>query len=199
MSEPTHQLGGTLDVIIAGVAANKPQDVTVTDIGLSDHMMIAWFACPTPSVPIFTTKTKISWKNLNIESIRTRLSDSALCKSDQYDDVIADVDTLADQYDNIITDILDELAPVTEFTVRNRTHHPWFDGELRLTRRVVRRFERQFKRHRRHRRHTMLGETRFMIRGNNRMRRLETTGKNDFEFQQQSWSDVTNCKHLAWL
>ena len=62
------------------------------------------------------------------------------------DDVITDVDMLADQY-NIIMDILDELAPVTEFTVRNWAHHPWLDDELWSTRRVVCRFEHQFKRH----------------------------------------------------
>ena len=121
--EPTHQLGGTLDVIIAGVA-NKPQDVIVTDVGLSDHMMITWSAYLSPPAPVYTTKTKRLWKHLNIERFRTRLSDSALCKSDQHDDVITDVDMLADQYDNIITEILDELAPVTEFTVRDRAHHP---------------------------------------------------------------------------
>ena len=146
VSEPTHQLGRTLDVIIAGVA-NKPQDVTATDVRLSDHMMIMLSACLSPSAPVYTTKTKGLWKNLDIDRFHTRLSDLALCKSDQHDDVISDIDMLADQYDNIIMDILDELAPVTEFTVRNRAHHPLFDGESRSTTRAVHHLECQFKWH----------------------------------------------------
>ena len=42
VSELTHPLGGTLDVIIAGVT-NKPRDMTVTDVGLiasnDDHVI----------------------------------------------------------------------------------------------------------------------------------------------------------------
>ena len=109
--------------------------------------MIMWSACLSPPTPVCTTKTKRMWKNLDMKRFRTRLSDSALCKSDQHDDVITNVDMLADQYDNIFMDILEELASVTEFTVRNRAHHLWFDGESRSNRRAVRRSQRQFKRY----------------------------------------------------
>ena len=105
-----------------------------------------WSACLSLSAPVYTTKTTRLWKNLNIERFRRRLSDSALCKSNQHVDVITDVNMLAVLYDNIITDILDELVPLTEFTVRDRAHHPWFDAESRSTRRVVRHLEHQFKR-----------------------------------------------------
>ena len=58
--------------------------------------------------------------NLSIKKFRSGRSDSALCKSDQDDDVTTDGDMPADQYYNIVTNIVDELAPVTEFTVENQ-------------------------------------------------------------------------------
>ena len=38
VTEPTHQLGGLLDVVITG-PDNTPQDLSVVDVGLSDHML----------------------------------------------------------------------------------------------------------------------------------------------------------------
>ena len=40
--------------------------------------------------------------------------------------------------------LLDKHAPVTEITVRERTHWPWLDYDSRTTRWEVRRLERRF-------------------------------------------------------
>ena len=73
-------------------------------------------------------------------NVRTRLLDSTLCKTDYSDDVTNDIRTLADKYDDIITGILDELASVARFTVRERDHHPCFDDEPMSARRAVGQF-----------------------------------------------------------
>ena len=38
----THQLGGTLDAVIAHDAIGRPNCVSVEDIGLSDHYLLRW-------------------------------------------------------------------------------------------------------------------------------------------------------------
>ena len=112
VSEMTHQCGGTLNIIIAG-AANKPQDVTLTDVRLSDHMMITWFACLTP--PAATHRRLKDCRRILTLKGFVHDFQNRRCES-QINMTITDVDMLADQYNNIITEILDELATVTEFS-----------------------------------------------------------------------------------
>ena len=50
-----------------------------------------------------------------------------------------------ERYNTVITALLDRMAPLTDLTVRDRHHQPWFDAESRATRRRVRRLERRCK------------------------------------------------------
>ena len=52
-------------------------------------------------------------------------------------------DDLADTFDSVISGLLDKHAPVSEFTVRERSHQPWFDNECREARRKARRLARR--------------------------------------------------------
>ena len=60
--EPTHQLGGLLDVVITG-PDNTPQDLSVVDVGLSDHMFVTWSAKLRSPVPKYETASRRLWKN----------------------------------------------------------------------------------------------------------------------------------------
>ena len=48
-SVATHQLGGTLDAVITRDDVDRPQSVTVADVGLSDHHLLQWSVPRRPS------------------------------------------------------------------------------------------------------------------------------------------------------
>src|SRR6218665_677699 len=78
----------------------------------------------------------------NLRPSSPKFSKSDLCViSDPLTD--ASADHLADTFDSVITSLLDEHAPVSEFTVRERFHQPWFDNECREARRKARRLARR--------------------------------------------------------
>ena len=52
---------------------------------------------------------------------------------------------LYDQFNGIVAKLLDDLAPVTQFIIREHYHRPWFDAESQSIRKSMRRFEHQFK------------------------------------------------------
>ena len=61
VTEPTHKLGGLLDVVITG-PDNTPQDLSVVDVGLSDYMFVTWSAKLRSPVPKYETASRRSWK-----------------------------------------------------------------------------------------------------------------------------------------
>jgi hypothetical protein len=71
---PTHQRGGSLDVVISreGDALN----VSVDDLGVSDHFLVQW---TTPAVrikPLPSTVITRPWRRLNLDDFRSALLDS---------------------------------------------------------------------------------------------------------------------------
>src|SRR6218665_2904459 len=50
----THPGGGLLDHVITSYSASPP-DVLVTDVGLSDHMLLSWSINMTPPSPTYVT------------------------------------------------------------------------------------------------------------------------------------------------
>ena len=52
---------------------------------------------------------------------------------------------MVNRFNTTITALLDKHSPVTEITVRECTHRPWFDEDSRTTRWDVQRLKRQFK------------------------------------------------------
>src|SRR6218665_1368723 len=96
----------------------------------------------TPPSPTYATITKRKWQHFNPAAFLADLSKSDLCViNDPLTD--ASADHLADTFDSVITGLLDEHAPVSEFTVRERFHQPWFDNECREARRKARRLARR--------------------------------------------------------
>src|SRR6218665_1472209 len=137
----THRGGGLLDHVITSYSESPP-DGLVTDVGLSDHMLLSWSINMTPPSPTYVTITKRKWQHFKPAAYLADLSKSDLCViSDPLTD--ASADHLADTFDSVITSLLDEHAPVSEFTVRERFHQPWFDNECREARRKARRLARR--------------------------------------------------------
>ena len=140
-TEPTHQLGGTLDAVITHDVTGRPDRIAVEDVGLSDHFLLRWEVNMTKYAPSATPVYCRPWCKLDLESFRSALSSSRLC---QPTDWPTDVDELATLYDDELNHILDRLIPVRRLDRRQRHSDPWFDNECRAAKRLTRQYERTF-------------------------------------------------------
>jgi len=139
----THRSGSLLDHVITPESAFPP-DVLITDVGLSDHMLLSWSINMTPPSPTYVTITRRKWQHFDAGAFLAELSKSELCAdSEPATDISADVDHLAAMFNSEIIGLLGKHAPVAEFTVRERAHQPWFDSECREARRKARRLARR--------------------------------------------------------
>ena len=138
---PTHQLGGTLDVVISHSTTGRPHCVTVEDVGLSDHLLLRWDVSTIRDVSPAVTLRSRSWRKLDLDEFRTALSTSRLC---QPDDWPTDIDQMAAMYDDELNNVLDRLLPIRQFVRKQRPSDPWFDKDCRSAKRLTRRLERSY-------------------------------------------------------
>jgi Reverse transcriptase (RNA-dependent DNA polymerase) len=146
VSSPTHNLGGTLDVVISRIDLSLPC-VEVVDVGLSDHYLLRWSVPTTRDGPVYVSTSRRPWKKLDSSLFRTALMASSLCEADVWSTL--DVDGLSRLYDEVITSTLDRLVPVRTVRCCRRTSDAWFDDDCRVAKRCVRLFERDLRRLRR--------------------------------------------------
>ena len=118
VTQPTHDLGGILDAVATRSDLPAP-DVSVIDVGLSDHIMVKWCLDLEKPTPLYETYTKRSWRGFNVDEFRSTLQMSQLCNLD-FISSQTDVETTALSYNAVVTDILDRLAPPVETTRRKR-------------------------------------------------------------------------------
>src|SRR5688572_6343134 len=113
-------LGGLLDHVITSESASPP-DGMVTDVGLSDHMLLSWSIRMTPPAPTYVTITRRKWQHFKPAAFLAELSKTELCAvNDPAPESSAD--DLADTFDSVISGLLDKHARVSEFTVRECYH-----------------------------------------------------------------------------
>jgi len=152
---PTHDRGGTLDVV---VTRNDflPDSITVSEVGFSAHSMVRWtMNLPALTAPAYITRERRSWKQFDVDKFRADLQQSAMVDTSvitaaaDTHDCAATHSSLVALYDKTLTDLLDRHAPVTTKTTRRRPRTDlWFDEDYRKAKRMARRLERRYKRHR---------------------------------------------------
>ena len=116
-------------------ADQPPADITVEDVGFSDHRMIQWTtSLPVPS-PSYVTLERRSWENFKFDAFCADLQSSALCDPSVYDtagdvDCVESLDKVVQLYNETLTALLDVHALVVSRTTRlgPRTD-PWFDND----------------------------------------------------------------------
>jgi hypothetical protein len=138
---PTHQLGGTLDAVITRNDVGCPEQMSVVDVGLSDHHLIHWSVRSARNPVPMTVKRCRPWRQLDIDRLRELLSTSRLCQPDSWPD---DIDEMAALYGGELNKLLDQLIPVREVRYKPRATDPWFDGDCRAAKRLTRRLERRY-------------------------------------------------------
>ena len=134
---PTHRDGGILDL----VAAREVVPLSVVDVERTDHSLLHWpVLSDQPKAPTTTVHVR-SWRRLDMDVFRSRLTSSVLCQPSLWP---TDADTAASLYDDVITSTLDDILPTRVIVRRPRPTDPWFDADCRAAKRLTRRFERRY-------------------------------------------------------
>ena len=132
---PTHDLGGTLDVVCTRSDLPAPS-VQVTDVGISDHRLLCWSSHLRRELPTYTSTSRRSWRLFDLDTFTTDLLSSSLCNEQHWQGL--DADGLAMLYDVTATQLLDSQVPVRRVTCRRRPSSAWFDDECRQVKRSLR-------------------------------------------------------------
>lgn len=138
---PTHDHGGLLDVVITSEQC-APPDVTVADVGLSDHKLVHWTLPVTPYSDHYITVQRRKWRNFKLDQFVERLEKSPLCTTPDPGQSGSD---LALCFQVTINEILDEMAPMTTMSLRPRQNRPFYDADCKNARRHTRRLERDLR------------------------------------------------------
>jgi len=140
--DSTHQLGGTLDVVIA------PDDIasvsTVVDPPgvISDHGLVV-ADLPIRPARQMSSRTVRSWKAVDRTAFAEAIADSPLGKAPSPDNTS---DELFSEYEQVLTALADSFAPSRTVQSKVRPLSPWFDSDCRAIRRTCRRLEKRFRR-----------------------------------------------------
>jgi hypothetical protein len=141
VTEATHDHGGTLDTVAMRVDLSSSQ-VTVVDVGLSDHHLLRWSASLARPSPIYTTTTKRpAVRGVSSTSLRSvmlslrRYSVSPNLGRRLMRMILRSCMTVS------LTAILDRLILARTVRCRRRASDPWFDDDCRVAKRSLRLFE----------------------------------------------------------
>ncbi|XP_068684391.1 uncharacterized protein [Montipora foliosa] len=138
---PTNRSGHTLDLIITRDLEGLVQTTPISDSFLSDHCTV--LSELTLRMPA-TTVEEICYrktKAIDIESFKDDPRESKLCQDPP--DALAD---LVSCYGSTMTNLLDKHTSLRKKTITVRPRVPWFNNEIKETKRLRRRCERIWRR-----------------------------------------------------
>ena len=125
ISQPTHKLGNTLDLLITRHSESTVYEQPSVDHFISDHAVIKCklsFKKPPP------VKSKITFRKL--KSIDLTEFQSDIEKESLSENTSTNVSDLVCQYNDTLHKILDKHAPVCTKVVRLREARPWYSEEI---------------------------------------------------------------------
>ena len=138
----THQGNHTLDLIITRREEELIANVQVLPDVYSDHKVVSCtmnYSKPPSSKVLITYR---STKTLNATKLQSDIN-NILSKIDSLFE--PSLDHLMSLYNRDLKDIYDTAAPIQSRWIRQRTHAPWYNQDLRQVKREKRRLERKFK------------------------------------------------------
>jgi hypothetical protein len=113
---PTHDFGGSIDIVASRSACGDPifvaggPVVSVLDPGLSDHRLLRWsVADDIPPCPPPRQKTCHAWRRLSVDDFICEVQASALCRPECWQRF--DLDEMAELYDCEVTAAANRLVP----------------------------------------------------------------------------------------
>lgn len=137
----TYHSGNLLDHILTSQDADVVKDVTVEDVGISDHCLVKCSLIGRRNRPNVVTFTYRKWKQLDLDEFRKRVTLSSVQLQPA-----STADMFALQLETDITGILDELIPVCTCTKRHgKCDSRWLSPEAITAKQTRRRLERRLK------------------------------------------------------
>jgi exonuclease III len=137
----THQKGHTLDLIFTRDADSLVSNVVVNDTQLSDHY---WILCSLKvarpkSVPKTISYRKL--KEIDVPAFRNDIANSSLGTPSDNESI----DDLAANYSSVFSSLLDKHAPLMSKQVIERPHSPWYNSDIKDSKRKCRKAERKWR------------------------------------------------------
>ena len=141
----THVKGGTLDLVLTQCQRDdhlELSDVKVLPVPVvPDHYLVTWESNITNHIQ---SGGKVihcrNMKEISEEDLIERIKASDLCR-----ELPEDLDDCAKLYDSTLRDILDELAPLEERTIKNSDRAKWWTAECQEVKRLRRAAERRWQ------------------------------------------------------
>ena len=145
VTEPTHSLGHTLDLVITkGLAVS----MEVKDLALSDHFCIFFEVtiATQPQNSSITVKKRIindHTSTLFKQALVSSSSQSPFCCPEQS---TGSADALFDSFNSRMTYLMDNIAPIKPKTLRNKNRTPWLSSpSVKSLKRDCRKSERKWR------------------------------------------------------
>ena len=144
--QPTHEAGGTLDLVIMSKVKPISSNVTVglkNQVCRSDHYHIS---IEIPLKPMIKSN-KITLKRRDLDKLGSTVfmlnNLSSLNLSDKV--TCANVNEAVEAYNTSLSNLFDEACPSKEITLTSHKKQKWYNSELREMKRVCRQAERKYK------------------------------------------------------
>jgi len=140
ISDPTHLLGNTIDLLLTRSSDCGLHNIRVTDQLISDHFVVHFsLAITRQPRPTKTVNTR-SYKKINVEALKSDIRNSKLSTT-----TLSDPDELAQDYNEVLSNLLDQHAPLKTRTVVIRPLAPWYDDTIEALRKEGRKAERRWR------------------------------------------------------
>ena len=145
---PTHNMGGTLDLVITTDELKKKiqGQIDIIHSGTSsDHYLVLFEVNLEAKINAETDTRKISYRNFNnisIEDFKKDILQSSLGNEDMWS--TCDLDATVSLYNTVLNELMDKHCPLIDKTVGKR-ERPWEDQELRQLRQKRRVAERAWR------------------------------------------------------
>ena len=146
-ASPTHDLGGTLDLIITtkDFKDNISNISIMTSGTTSDHFLVTAEVLVHPIRELGEETKHLSYRNFKsivLEDFRSDLLESALCKWSSW--CSKGLDESLKLYNDVLLELMDKHSPVINKKIKGK-HRPWIDKELSNLRRKRRCAERAWR------------------------------------------------------
>jgi hypothetical protein len=141
IKDPTHQSGNILDHILSSDETLSIQNVSVDDVGISDHFLVKFKMTMDISRQPIVRASFRNWKKLDLCTFKERVLSSSA-----YINPASTVDEYSSQLESDMITILDDLAPICTSTKRcGKPENRWLSDDAAAAKRTRRRLERKWK------------------------------------------------------
>ena len=146
VQDPTHQAGHVIDLVLSRSYENLIEDVSVSDVQLSDHFIVQFYII-VQSTSRSDSKTifQRNFKNLDIDQFKSDLTQDLLPLFESNYQCASDPVCV---FNNILCNLLDRKIPTRSRKIKTKhVSCPWFNSEIKQSIKLRRKYERQWRKH----------------------------------------------------